>query len=61
VPIIDEVLKDSHVIENDLYVRIRRLRLIMYHQFFVCGMGGMSSIKVLSEMQNGIVVIYEMV
>jgi hypothetical protein len=25
---------DSYVIEKDLYVRIRRLRLILYHRFF---------------------------
>jgi hypothetical protein len=54
---VTSVEKDSYVIENDLYVRIRRLRLIMYHRFlcvvWVIFIGGMSSIWVLSEMQNG--------
>jgi hypothetical protein len=46
--------KDSDVIENALYVRIRRLRLILKYWFFSRGMvifiGRMSSIRVLSEM-----------
>jgi hypothetical protein len=57
------VENDSYVIDNDLYVRIRQLSLILYHQFFLCGMvfiGGMGSIQLLSEMKNGIIVIYEM-
>jgi hypothetical protein len=28
------VENDSYVIENDLYVRIQQLRLILYHRFF---------------------------
>jgi hypothetical protein len=48
------VENDSYVIEED-YVRIRRLRLILYGMavwvVFTCGMG---SIRVLSEMKNGI-------
>jgi hypothetical protein len=28
------VENDSYVIDNDLYVRIRQLSLILYHQFF---------------------------
>jgi hypothetical protein len=31
---IPPVEKDSYVIENDIYVRIRWLRLILYHWFF---------------------------
>jgi hypothetical protein len=30
----DWLKKDSYVMENDLYVRIRRLRLILYDWFF---------------------------
>jgi hypothetical protein len=32
----DRLKKDSYVIEKDLYVRIRRLRLILYDWFFSC-------------------------
>jgi hypothetical protein len=34
------VENDSYVIYKNLYVRIRRLRLILYHRFFKRGMGG---------------------
>jgi hypothetical protein len=50
------VEKDSYVIENDLYVKIRLLKLILYYRFcvvWVIFIGGMGSIRVLSEMQNG--------
>jgi hypothetical protein len=31
---IPQVEKDSYAIENDLYIRIRLLRLILYRRFF---------------------------
>jgi hypothetical protein len=50
----DRLKNDSYVIEKDLYVRIRRLRLILYDWFFSCRTvvfkGRMSSIRVLSKM-----------
>jgi hypothetical protein len=46
--------KDSYVIEKKLYVRIRRLRLILYDWFFRCRTvvfkGRMGSVRVLSKM-----------
>jgi hypothetical protein len=48
------IKKDLYVIEKDLYVKIRRLRLILYYRFFSCStvvfIGRMDSIRVLSEM-----------
>jgi hypothetical protein len=45
---------DSYVIEKNLYVRIWRLRLILYYRFFsystVVFIGHMDIIKVISEM-----------
>ena len=59
----DRLKKDSYVIEKDLYVRIGRLRLILYHRFFcvvrVVFIGGIGSIWVLLEIENIFVVIYE--
>jgi hypothetical protein len=50
----DRLKKDSYVIETNLYVRIRRLRLIIYDWFFSCRTvvfkGRMSSIRILSKM-----------
>jgi hypothetical protein len=50
----DRLKKDSYVIEKDLYVRIRRLRLILYDCFFifrtVVFKGRTGSIRVLSKM-----------
>jgi hypothetical protein len=50
----DRLKKDLYVIEKDLYVRIRRLRLILYGWFFSCRTivfkGRMGSIRVLSKM-----------
>jgi hypothetical protein len=47
----DWLKNDSYVIENDIYVRIRWLRLILYDWFFSCRTvifkGRMSSIRVL--------------
>jgi hypothetical protein len=57
----DRLKKDSYVIEKDLCVRIRRLRLILYDWFFSCRTVvfkcRMVSIRVLSKMKNDIVVI----
>jgi hypothetical protein len=50
----DRLKKDSYVIKKDLYVRIQRLRLILYDWFFSCHTvvfkGRMGSIRVLSKM-----------
>jgi hypothetical protein len=47
--------KDSYVIEKDLYVRIRRLRLILYDWFFSCRTvvfkSRMGSIRVVKYMK----------
>jgi hypothetical protein len=49
----DRLKKDLYVIEKDLYVRIRRLRLILHDWFFSCHTvvfkGRMGSIRVLSK------------
>jgi hypothetical protein len=46
--------KDSYVIEKHVYIRIRRLRLILHYRFFSYGtvvfIGRMGNIRVLSEM-----------
>jgi hypothetical protein len=50
----DRLKMDSYVIEKDIYVRIRQLRLILYDWFFswrtVIFKSRMSSIRVLSKM-----------
>jgi hypothetical protein len=50
IPLVE---KNLYVIQKDLYVRIRRLRLIMYHRFFsvvwVVFISGMGSTWVLSK------------
>jgi hypothetical protein len=49
----DRLKKDLYVIEKDLYVRIRRLRLILYDGFFSCTVvfkGRMGIIRVSSKM-----------
>jgi hypothetical protein len=57
----DWLKKNSYLIEKDLYVRIWRLRSILYNWFFSCRTvvfkGRTGNIGVLLKMQNGIVVI----